>query len=101
MSGSPAIKLGFWVIFTILPFFLPNSWVLAYGYLARAGSLAFLVIQMFILLDFVLAMNDSAVAAGEEDERYYHWLLAATCACYVACLGLVGARRPMYVPYDC
>jgi hypothetical protein len=46
---------------------------------------------MFILLDFVFSVNDSAVAAGEEDERYYHWLLAATCGCYLAAIALVGA----------
>jgi serine incorporator 1/3 len=90
MSGSPAIKLGFWIIFNIFPFLLPNNVVLAYGYVARAGSALFLVIQLLLLLDCVLTMNERWVAAAEEDERNYKGMLAITVGCYVACLVLVG-----------
>ena len=91
MSGSPAIKFGFWILFNALPFFLPNSVVLSYGYLARVGSALFLVIQLFLLLDFVLTMNEKWVAAAEGDDRHYKGMLALTVGCYAGCLILVGA----------
>ena len=91
MSGSPAIKFGLWLIFNALPFFLPNSVILSYGYLARVGSTLFLIIQLFLLLDFVLTMNEKWVAAAEDDERNYKGMLALTVGCYVGCLVLVGA----------
>ena len=94
MSGSPAVKLGLWLLFNALPFFLPNSAVFAYGYLARTGSALFLVIQLFLLLDFVLTMNEKWVAAAEEDERHYKGMLGVTVGCYAACLVLVGAHPP-------
>lgn len=93
MSGSPAIKLGFWLLFNVLPFFLPNNVVLAYGYIARVGSALFLIIQLFLLIDFVLEMNERWVAAAEEDDRNYQGMLAITVACYIACVVLVGVPQ--------
>jgi serine incorporator 1/3 len=90
MSGSPAVKVGFWVLFNALPFFLPNQAVLSYGYVARVGSAMFLVLQLVLLLDFVLTMNEKWVAAAEEDERHYKAMLFVTVALYVACIVLVG-----------
>jgi hypothetical protein len=91
MSGSPAVKLGFWVLFNALPFFLPNNVVLSYGYVARVGSALFLIVQLILLLDFVLTMNEKWVAAAEEDERHYKAMLVVTMACYVSCIVLLGA----------
>jgi serine incorporator 1/3 len=90
MSGSPAIKLGLWLTANALPFLLPNNVVLAYGYIARLGSALFLIIQLFLLLDFVLSLNERWVAAGEEDERYYHWMAGISAACYIGCFVLIG-----------
>lgn len=91
MSGSPGIKLGMWVAFNVLPFFLPNNVVLTYGYLARVGSVAFLFIQMLLLLDFVLTLNESWVGAAEEDDRHYQAMFGLTAGCYLACLALICA----------
>jgi Serine incorporator (Serinc) len=93
MSGSPVIKFGLWVLCNIFPFLLPNGAVLAYGYVARVGSTLFLIIQLFLLLDFVLTMNERWVAAAEEDDRNYKGMLAVTVACYVGCVVLIGARH--------
>lgn len=91
MSGSPAIKLGFWLVFNAFPFLLPNNVVLFYGYIARVASVMFLFIQLLLLLDFILAVNDAWVQQGEEDERHYKAMLAVTAACYVGCIVLIGA----------
>lgn len=91
MSGSPAIKLGFWLLFNAFPFLLPNNMILFYGYIARVASVMFLFIQLLLLLDFILAVNDAWVQAGEEDERHYKAMLAVTAACYVGCIVLIGA----------
>ena len=91
MAGSPGIKLGMWVVFNVMPFFLPNSVVLAYGYLARIGSVAFLFIQMLLLLDFVLTLNESWVGAAEEDDRHYQAMFGVTTGCYLACLAFICA----------
>lgn len=93
MSGSPGIKLGMWIVFNVLPFFLPNSVVLAYGYLARMGSVVFLFIQMLLLLDFVLTLNESWVAAAEDDDRHYQAMFGVSAGCYAACLAMICAHR--------
>lgn len=90
MSGSPAIKLGFWLVFNAFPFLLPNNVVLFYGYIARVASVMFLFIQLLLLLDFILAVNDAWVQKGEEDERHYKAMLAVTAACYLGCIVLIG-----------
>lgn len=90
MSGSPAIKLGFWLLFNALPFLLPNNVVLFYGYIARVASVLFLFIQLLLLLDFILSVNDAWIQAGEEDERHYKAILAVTAGCYIGCMVLIG-----------
>jgi serine incorporator 1/3 len=89
MSGSPGIKLGMWALFNVMPFFLPNNVVLAYGYLARIGSVGFLLIQILLLLDFVLRINETWVAAAEEDDRHYPAMFGVTVGCYLACLAFI------------
>lgn len=90
MSGSPMIKFGFWLVFNAFPFLLPNNVVLSYGYVARLASVIFLFIQLLLLLDFILAINDAWIQAGEEDERHYKAMLAVTAACYIGCIVLIG-----------
>lgn len=86
--GNWMVKLGLWLLFSLLPFFFPNGVISLYGYLARFGSGIFLIVQMVILLDFAQTWNDTWV--GMEDERYLYALLAATVGCAVTILALVG-----------
>eukprot|EP00951_Prasinocladus_malaysianus_P027944 scaffold252805_cov45-Prasinocladus_malaysianus.AAC.1 len=61
----------------------------SYGWAARFGAGAFLVVQMLILLDFTATLNDSWVEA--DDERYLYLLLAATIGSYITVLAATVA----------
>lgn len=65
--GGWAIKGILWLVCNFIPFFMPNSVVKAYGYLARGGSAIFIFIQILLLIDCLYAWNDSWV--NNEDDR--------------------------------
>jgi len=92
-----AIKVGVWVLLTVLPFFLPNDVIKAYEWAARVGSGVFLVIQMVILLDFTAAWNASWVQ--KESESWLYALLAVTLTCVGGALTLVGLLFHWYRPH--
>jgi hypothetical protein len=97
-QGNWAAKLAAWLLFSVLPFFMPNGVVGAYAWAARVGSGAFLVIQMLILLDFTAAWNEAWVAAGEDDERWLYGLLGLTVGAYAGTLGLAGLLYAFFKP---
>ncbi|GFR42829.1 hypothetical protein Agub_g3786 [Astrephomene gubernaculifera] len=96
--GHPLLKLGMWLLFTMLPFFFPNDVLNIYSWAARIGSGIFLIIQMIILLDFVQCWNDSWVAAGEDDERWLYGLMGLTCTAYTGTLTLAGLMYYWFKP---
>lgn len=83
--GSWGVKFLLWIVFTIVPFFIPGDFQW-YGWMARVGSGIFLVAQMLILLDFTHLLNDTWFQKGEENIRYMYLLLGVTIACYVGTL---------------
>ena len=82
------LKIFVWLAFNIIPFFMPNNVMEVYSVFARFGSGFFLVMQMFILLEFTHVWNDSWVS-----KEHYGWvagLLTLTTASYGLCVaGLV------------
>jgi len=87
-TGGWFVKLITWLVFNIVPFFLPNESMEVYSAFARFGSGVFLIIQMLILLDFTHAWNDAWVS-----KEHYGWvagLLSLTTASYaLAITGIV------------
>ena len=98
--GGWGAKLALWLLCCALPFFFPAGLVAAYGWLARVGSGAFLIIQMIILLDFCQAWNDAWVARGEDDERWLYGLLGLTVAAFAGVLALSGELFSCFVIDD-
>jgi hypothetical protein len=86
--GGWFVKIGLWLICNIVPFFFPASLINSYGWVARVGSGCFLCVQILMLLDFVVAWNDSWV--DKEDERYLWGLLTITVGAYLGTVGLSG-----------
>lgn len=95
--GSWAIKGAVWMLFLVLPFFIPGDfhW---YGWMARFASGVFLIIQMLILLDFTHALNDAWFAKGEENKYYMYGLLATTVALFLGTLGLSAVAFHFFKP---
>lgn len=86
--GNYLVRACLWVVFNAFPFFLPNSMVNAYAWVARIASPAFLGIQMLIIIDMSNSWNEAWVAAGEEDVRYLYALLIATTGAYASSIVL-------------
>jgi hypothetical protein len=96
--GNWLLKLGIWILFNALPFFLPNSVIDAYGYAARFGSGLFLVIQMIILLDFVQCWNEAWVGYAEEDPNWLYGLLTVSVLAFCGTLTLAGLMFHWFKP---
>lgn len=94
--GSWAIKGFLWLLFNILPFFLPNAAIDAYGWVARVLSGIFLVIQMLLLLDFAYAWSDSWV--NTEDNRWLVALLVCTLGCFAGAFTVIGFSFKWFHP---
>jgi serine incorporator 1/3 len=94
--GAWGLKLAAWATLTLGSFFLPVGAVNAYGVLARAGSAAFLAIQVLLLLDGTAAWNDAAVDCG--DDRALWLLLGGTAACYAGSAAFLGVGFHFFNP---
>ncbi|EIE26774.1 TMS membrane protein/tumor differentially hypothetical protein [Coccomyxa subellipsoidea C-169] len=94
--GGWFLKVALWLLFNILPFFFPVSFVNGYGWVARVGSACFLCVQILMLLDFVTKWNDTWV--DKEDERYLWALLTVTCVSYLGTFGLAGILFYFFTP---
>jgi len=79
-QGGWFLKICLWLLFNIIPFFLPNGVASFYSHAARFGSGLFIVIQMLILLDFTHAWNDSWVS--KESNAWLAGLLGITVASF-------------------
>ncbi|CAL5225424.1 g8239 [Coccomyxa viridis] len=94
--GGWFVKVALWVLFNVLPFFFPVSFVNGYGWVARVGSACFLFVQMLMLLDFVTNWNDAWV--DKEDDRFLWALLSVTGGAYLGSLGLAGVLFYFFNP---
>lgn len=94
--GAWGLKLAAFTTLTCGSFFLPVGLVNAYGVLARAGSAAFLAIQVLLLIDGTAAWNDAAVDCG--DDRALWLLLGGTAACYAGAAAFLGVGFHFFNP---
>jgi len=94
--GGWFVKIALWVICNFVPFLLPAGIINSYGWVARVGSGLFLCAQILMLLDFVVAWNDSWV--DKEDERFLWGLLGITGAAYMGSAGLAGVLFYYFKP---
>lgn len=95
-TGGWFMKIMAWLVFQVVPFFLPNESMEVYSMFARFGSGLFLIMQMMILLDFTHAWNDSWVS-----KEHYGWvagLLTLTSACYGLCVAGVVMMYKFFDP---
>jgi len=98
--GAWHLKFMAWILFIIVPFFLPNGLMELFAWFARFGSGFFLIIQLVILLDFAATWNESW--ASKESEKWLYALLAVTVACYTGSITLIGLLYHWYRPHsDC
>lgn len=94
--GGWFVKIALWIICNIVPFLFPAGFINSYGWVARVGSGLFLITQILMLLDFVVAWNDSWV--DKEDDRFLWGLLGITGAAYVGSIALVSVLFYYFKP---
>lgn len=94
--GAWGAKLGAWAVLTIVAFFVPVGALPVYGFFARAASIAFLCVQLLLLLDFVCDLNDAAVDAGSD--RALWGLLAASGAAFAGAAAFTAVSFHFFNP---
>jgi len=95
-TGGWFLKLTTWLLFVIVPFFLPNESMVVYSWFSRFGSSLFLILQMMILLDFTHAWNDSWV--NKEHNGWVAALLTLTTSSYALCIAGVVVMYQYFNP---
>lgn len=95
--GSWGLKGLLWLVFNVLPFFLPGDLVW-YGWVSRFGSGIFLVVQMLILLDVTHVLNDNWFRKGEENGKYMYLLLGTTVVAYIGTAALAAVGFYLFKP---
>jgi len=111
-KGSWAFKTFVWLVLLIVPFFMPEGGVTAYGapslallaapahplaaWVARLASGVFLVVQMVILLDFAYVWSESWVARGTN--FWLGALMGCTAAAFGGGLALLGLGYRWFKP---
>eukprot|EP00210_Caulerpa_lentillifera_P001302 g1255.t1 len=95
--GNWPVKLFFWFIAIIIPFFIPGHMVW-FEWIARIGSAFYLVLQTLILLDFVYALNDAWFAQGEQSSVYLYALLGTVIVLYAAHGTFIGLGFHYFKP---
>ncbi|CAD7699571.1 unnamed protein product [Ostreobium quekettii] len=95
--GGWGIKFALWLLFLIIPFFIPGGleW---YGWVARFGSGLFLIVQMMILLDATGLLNDLWFSKSEENPKYMYLLLGVTAGCYIGTVAMAAVGFWIFKP---
>lgn len=99
--GGWTVKIVIWLLLIVLAFFIPDSIILAYGFISKFGAGLFLLIQVIILLDCTHNWNDSWVE--KDEQKWYIALLVVSIGCYIAAFTLSGILFIWFNPggYDC
>lgn len=89
-------KLIIWLGMIIGYLFLPSNFLTVYPYISLVGSIVFVVIQLFLLIDFAHAWNDSWVNRFHETQNKNWFRLLLFVTVLLLCLALAGTIL-MYV----
>eukprot|EP00246_Nothoceros_aenigmaticus_P011484 TRINITY_DN3136_c0_g1_i1.p1 TRINITY_DN3136_c0_g1~~TRINITY_DN3136_c0_g1_i1.p1 ORF type:complete len:382 (-),score=20.34 TRINITY_DN3136_c0_g1_i1:393-1538(-) len=66
-SGFWPVKSLLWIVFIVVPFFIPSPAIQIYGEIARFGAGIFLIIQLLSLINFIYWWNEHWLS--EKNER--------------------------------
>ncbi|XP_020577999.1 probable serine incorporator isoform X2 [Phalaenopsis equestris] len=88
-------KMLMWMLFMLVPFFMPSEFFFIYGKLAHVGAGTFLVIQLISVISFINWLND-CFHSEKYAERCHIQVMIISIVAYVA--SIVGCIM-MYVWY--
>jgi len=63
------VKIGAWVVLTVIAYLIPNDFFKYYGYASFVGAVFFLFIQLVLLIDFAASWSESWVALDKPCTR--------------------------------
>mmetsp|Transcript_57447 Transcript_57447/g.181881 ORF Transcript_57447/g.181881 Transcript_57447/m.181881 type:complete len:464 (+) Transcript_57447:4179-5570(+) len=101
-TGIWPVKVVIWLGCLFAPFVFPEDVVHVYAEFARLGGAIFLLVQLFIILEFIYQINERLL-----DEQSYPGLAKAilvtvTLALYLASLAGIGLMYHYFAPHaDC
>ncbi|KAL5698208.1 hypothetical protein ACHQM5_029277 [Ranunculus cassubicifolius] len=96
-SGWWFTKIVMCIALMVVPFFIPNGFIVAYGEVAHFGAGVFLLIQLISIISFVMWLNDCC-HSDKYFERCYIQVTILSVAAYVACITGVVLMYVWYAP---
>jgi len=95
------LKVFVFLLFLIIPFFIPQDFFKGYAYVALVCAILFLLMQSIILLDFAYGWNDLWAGRASRGEGASYGLLVATTLFIFACtIVLTGLMYHWFVEPD-
>jgi len=106
-GGWWGIKIFLLIAMTIGFFFIPSIFYVYYGWVALFGAIAFVLIQVILLIDFAHSWSENWVAKWEgtaeegEDKKWYYLLWIITIAFYIAIIGMSVTMYILFCNAEC
>ncbi|XP_021903225.1 probable serine incorporator [Carica papaya] len=94
-SGWWSVKFLLWITLTVIPFFLPSSFIQLYGEIAHFGAGVFLLIQLISVISFITWLNACCQSEKNLARCHIHVMLIATVAYIICIVGIIM----MYIWY--
>lgn len=80
-TGVWPIKIAVWLLLHLVPFCMPSSFFIGYGWVAFAAGILFLLVQTIIFIEYIFDTNESLIAKDGTDNIKGPWhmlILAAS-----------------------
>ena len=79
-----SLKFLLLTFLAVVAFWIPNSFFIAYGWIALIGAGIFVLLQLLMLVDFAHSLNEGWVEKYEEtgEKKYVAFLFVATFLCF-------------------
>jgi len=97
------VQDGFWIVkiaaliaVLVISFFLPQPFLVAYGYVAMGGSAIFILMQIVLLVEFAYSWNESWV-----EKEWYKQVVASAIVIYLASLVTIILMYVWFGSTDC
>ncbi|THU61058.1 hypothetical protein C4D60_Mb07t19280 [Musa balbisiana] len=90
-------KIIIWIVFMVVPFFIPSAFIQLYGKFAHFGAGAFLMIQLISVISFITWLNDCC-QSEKYAKRCQYQVMVLSATAYIASISGIILMYIWYVP---